>query len=142
MAPAKRNELKHSRQRERILEILRSTDRHPTAAWLYHEMQREFSNLSMGTVYRNLNILMEQGLIQKHAFGSTFDHFEAKTEPHYHFICERCGRIIDLDIPVNEALDEQVRRATSHHVRQHKLQFFGICDQCRAKENAEEKRTR
>ena len=124
------SEYKRSRQRERMLEILRSTGSHPTATWLYNELKKDFPNLSMGTVYRNLSILMEQGLVKKHEFGSTFDHYEANTEPHYHFICEKCGRIIDLEISVDPGLEEQVRKTTAYAVHRHKLVFYGICDAC------------
>ncbi len=85
----------------------------------------------MGTVYRNLQVLIEQGLAAKIDFGSTFDRFEAKVAPHYHFVCEGCGAIVDLDIPVDDALNERVREATSFAVRRHRIEFFGICDRCR-----------
>ena len=94
---------KRSRQRERLLELLTSTGAHPTAGWLYDRLKKEFPDLSMGTVYRNLNILMEQDLVRKIDFGSTFDRFEARTDPHYHFICERCGSVSDLSMPWTRA---------------------------------------
>jgi Fur family transcriptional regulator, peroxide stress response regulator len=120
-----------SRQRERILELLRSTGRHPTADWVYNQLKDDFPNLSMGTVYRNLTILMEQGLVGKIDFGSTFDRFDANTGPHYHFICEECGSIIDLELPVDPALNERVNGATPFTARRHRIEFFGICDRCR-----------
>jgi len=118
--------------------LLRNTGRHPTAAWLYEKLKDEFSNLSMGTIYRNLNILMEQGLITKREFGSTFDRFEANTEPHYHFICERCHRIIDLEIPIDEELNQRVSSATPFNATRHQIEFFGICDQCRREAEEEQ----
>jgi Fur family transcriptional regulator, peroxide stress response regulator len=78
------------------------------ATWHYDRMKQEFKNLSMGTVYRNLSILMDQGLINKIDFGSTFDRFDANVQPHYHFVCEQCGRIFDLELPVAGELNEQV----------------------------------
>jgi len=129
---------KRSRQRERILELLQGTGRHPTAAWLYDRLKEEFSNLSMGTVYRNLNILIEQGLVQKIDFGSTFDRFEAKAEAHYHFVCERCHRIIDLDLPVVRELEARVADATPYRVKRHQVEFFGICDECGRKMSEKE----
>src|SRR4030042_6815239 len=96
--------IRHSKQRDRILEILKGTKTHPTANWIYNELKDEFPDLSMGTVYRNLNILNEQGLVKKIDFGSTFDRFEAQLHPHYHFICENCNEIIDLDVPVDDQL--------------------------------------
>ena len=126
---------RQSRQRSRILDVLRSTDTHPTADWLYQELKDEFPNLSLGTVYRNLATLIEQGFVKKIHFGSTFDRFEANTEPHYHFICEECHRIIDLPIPVDDELNERVRKATPFHATRHQIEFFGVCDQCRQSKN-------
>lgn len=125
---------KRSRQRESILQLLRTTDRHPTADWIYESLKKEYPNLSMGTIYRNLNILMEQGLVKKIDFGSTFDRFDAYIEPHYHFVCEKCGAIIDLKIPVDEELNEKVRNATPYNVKRHRVEFFGVCDKCSGKE--------
>jgi Fur family peroxide stress response transcriptional regulator len=113
-----------------MLEVLRSTGTHPTADWLYNQLKDEFPNLSMGTVYRNLTILTGQGLIKKIDFGSTYDRFDANTGAHYHFICERCGAIIDLGLPVDEALNERVNRGTRFHAKRHRIEFFGVCDRC------------
>jgi Fur family peroxide stress response transcriptional regulator len=123
-----------SRQRERILELLRSTGRHPSADWIYDRLKAEFRTLSMGTVYRNLSILIQQGAIKKIDFGSTFDRFDANTEPHHHFICERCGAIVDLNLPVDETLNERVSRATPFQVVRHRIEFFGLCDRCAREE--------
>lgn len=121
---------KRSRQRERILALLQSTGCHPTADWIYERLKSEFPALSMGTVYRNLNILMDQGLIKKIDFGSTFDRFDANIGPHYHFICERCGSIIDLELPVDEELNQRVNRTTPYSAHRHRIEFFGVCDRC------------
>jgi Fur family peroxide stress response transcriptional regulator len=127
-------ERKRSRQRERILELLQGTGAHPTADWLYDRLKGEFPNLSMGTVYRNLNILVEQGLINRIDFGSTFDRFDARVGPHYHFICEKCGAIIDLPLPIDEALNRRVDEATPFAVSRHRIEFYGTCDRCRGAE--------
>lgn len=113
--------------------MLQNSEIHPTADWIYGQLKGEFPNLSMGTIYRNLNILNEQGLIKKIDFGSTFDRFDANTGPHYHFVCERCGSIIDLELPIDEGLNEQVNRATPFTARRHRIEFFGFCDRCQSK---------
>jgi len=122
---------KRSQQREQILGLLQNTGKHPSADWIYSHLKDDFPNLSMGTVYRNLNILIEQGLVKKIDFGSTFDRFEANIAPHYHFICESCGSIIDLDLPIDESLNEHVQNETPYLVSRHKIEYFGICDRCR-----------
>ena len=124
------NKYKRSRQRERILDVLMSTGSHPTASWIYDKLKGEFPELSMGTVYRNLNILKEQGLIRKIDFGSTFDRYDANTAPHYHFICERCGSIIDLDMHIDKELNRRVERMTNLKTKRHRIEFYGLCDKC------------
>ncbi len=124
------SKFKRSKQRDRILELLQSTGQHPTADWIFAQLKDEFPNLSMGTVYRNLNILREQGLVKKIDFGSTFDRFDANTGAHYHFICERCGAIIDLELPIDEELNKRVNKSTPFRASRHRVEFYGICDKC------------
>ncbi len=119
-----------SRQRERILEVLKETDSHPTADWVYKRLKEEIPGLSLGTVYRNLSVLMEQGQIKKLPFGSTFDRYDAKTDPHYHFVCEKCSKVEDIQLPLFKDIDEQVRKVSDFTVLSHKLEFFGICKEC------------
>ncbi len=125
--------IRHSKQRDRILEILMGTTTHPTATWIYNVLKNEFDGLSLGTIYRNLNILIEQGHVKKIDFGSTFDRFEARIKPHYHFICEKCNRIYDLDVPVDNSLNDKVAEETGLTPSRHRIEFFGICNNCRKK---------
>jgi Fur family peroxide stress response transcriptional regulator len=124
---------RRSRQRDRILELLKETGSHPTANWLYGKLRREFPDLSMGTVYRNLGVLEEQGLISRIGFGSAFDRFDANIRRHYHFICDRCASIIDLDLAVDDGLNLRVNRASGHTAGRHDIQFRGICENCAKK---------
>jgi Fur family peroxide stress response transcriptional regulator len=121
---------KRSRQREKILELLQGTKVHPTADWLYDRLKGEFPNLSMGTVYRNLNILVEQGKVDRIDFGSTFDRFDANVGPHYHFICEQCGTIFDLELPIDDSLNRRVDELTPFRVKRHSIEFYGLCGRC------------
>lgn len=126
----KNNKFRKSRQRDRIYELLKSTTQHPTANWIYDNIKDQFPNLSLGTIYRNVNILIEQRLIQKIDFGSTFDRFDANTDEHYHFICENCSAIIDLDIPIDPKLNEKINMKTKFKVYRHNIEFYGKCDKC------------
>ena len=128
-----RQKYKRSRQRERILSILQNTDRHPTASWLYDELKKEFNNLSMGTVYRNLNILVDQNLVKRIEAGSGFDRFDAKVEAHYHFICNKCGAIDDLSMAFIEELNKIAEKETGYQVESHRLDFHGLCPGCQEK---------
>jgi len=122
---------RRSRQRESILELLKSTKTHPTASWIYDKLKIEFPRLSLGTVYRNLNILTEQGLIKKIDCGSTFDRFEANNHPHYHFICEQCNSVFDLETTVMKNLEEKLPGLENFTVQRHMIEFFGICEHCK-----------
>lgn len=122
-----------SKQRNKILEILANTKSHPTADWIYDQLKKGFPKLSIGNVYRNLNILVEQGKIRRIDFGSTFDRFDAVRTPHYHFICEQCGAVIDLELPYDGHLNQKVMESSGHRVHDHKIQFYGICDRCKNK---------
>jgi len=124
-------EYRRSRQREEILKVLRSSEIHPTANWIYDQLKDDYPSLSLGTVYRNLSILVEQGLVDKIDFGSTFDRFEAKKPDHYHFICEKCERVLDLEMPVKKDLNTEVDELGGFKTRKHRIEFFGICDACR-----------
>jgi Fur family peroxide stress response transcriptional regulator len=130
MRTAKRSPYRRSRQRERILELLQATDAHPTANWIHDRLRKEFPGLSMGTVYRNLGVLAEQGLVSRIGFGGTFDRFDANMSHHYHFICDSCAAIVDLDLPADEGLNRRVRDTLGFEARRHDIQFRGLCGKC------------
>jgi Fur family peroxide stress response transcriptional regulator len=129
-SPAEIIRYKRSRQRERILDVLRGTDSHPTAAWVYDELRREFPGLSLGTIYRNLGILKDQGFVRILQSGSTFDRFDADTRPHYHFVCDRCGKVSDVSMDVSSDLNARASAALGCAVSGHRLDFFGVCASC------------
>ncbi len=120
-----------SRQRERILEILRNTKKHPTADTIYLEMKDEFPDLSLGNVYRNLNILVDTGMIKRLDFGSTFNRFDGNCETHSHFICEKCNSVTDLEISDNINPADLIKNIDGKRVKSFTLEFFGICEKCR-----------
>ena len=75
----------------------------------YTDMPEEFPNISLGTVYRNLNLLVELGEVQKLTFGDGKDHFDADTSLHYHFVCRSCGAVIDLPMEPLSAIDQKAQ---------------------------------
>lgn len=119
-----------SRQRESILKILRGTKSHPTADTIYLEMKDEFPDLSLGNVYRNLNILVETGMIKRLDFGSTFNRYDGNCETHSHFICEKCGEVSDLEINENLNPEDFIKNSKGKKVKNFTLEFFGICEKC------------
>ena len=125
-----RNMMKRTKQKEAILRVLRSTTSHPTANWLYAEVRKEIPNISLGTVYRNLRLLRESGEISEIDFNGTFSRFDGKPDNHYHFKCEKCSSIFDVDEPVNSEIDERVARKTGFRISRHRLEFSGLCKEC------------
>jgi Fur family peroxide stress response transcriptional regulator len=124
---------RRSRQRDRILEALRESGTHPTAKWVFDKVRRQFPNLSLGTVYRNLGILVQQGLVNRLDFGSSYDRFEAVTLPHHHFVCESCGRVSDLDLPDDQSLARKLRKATGLAATRLEIRLYGVCEKCSRK---------
>ena len=100
--------LKYSRQREAVLVYLRSTKSHPTAEQVYQKIREEFPKISLGTVYRNLNLLADCGEILRLNCGDGVEHFDATTTPHNHFICRRCRQVIDLEADWDFELDTKM----------------------------------
>jgi Fur family transcriptional regulator, peroxide stress response regulator len=122
-----------SRQRNLILEVLRQTASHPTAKWIYDRARKQLPELSLGTVYRNLALLVKQGLANKLDFGSNFDRYDARTVPHHHFVCEKCGSVSDLDLPVDVSLTRKLRKATGLDATRHEIRLYGLCERCKPK---------
>lgn len=121
---------RYSRQREAIHTYLMSTKQHPTAEAVYEYMRRSFPNISLGTVYRNLNFLVEHGDALRLEFGDGVDHFDGRTTPHNHFHCKNCGRVIDLDMdPINH-IDRIADAGFRGSIQGHSIYFYGICEDC------------
>lgn len=130
--------IRKTKQRELILSVLRSTKSHPTADWIYQEVRKQMPNISLGTVYRNLKTLTEMGEILELSYGSTYSRFDGNAKMHYHFVCEHCGKVYDLDLPVNEAIDTQIEKQYGVSVSQHRLEFYGACRECISGAKSEE----
>jgi len=119
-----------TKQREAILRFLRGTSSHPSADQIYDEVRKEIPNISKGTVYRNLKVLQEVGLITELNLNGTVSRFEAKQESHYHFRCGKCGKVFDVNVPVEKELDLQVSNQTGFKIFNHQLEFRGLCHDC------------
>ncbi|KPL01633.1 MAG: hypothetical protein AMJ90_07425 [candidate division Zixibacteria bacterium SM23_73_2] len=124
---------RHSRKRQKILEELKKTKVHPTAEGVYQRLRKDIPRLSLGTVYRNLNLLCEQGVIQKIGLDFPSDHFDGDTSPHHHFICTSCRAIFDLDFNPKEDLSKKVEKKTGFSVEGFRMCFHGLCDKCKKK---------
>ena len=122
---------RNTRQRQLILEQLQAVTSHPTAVELYELVRRRLPKISLGTVYRNLDLLTRMGMVQKLEYSSGDARFDANTAPHDHLRCVRCGRVddtmappLDLARPVDDDLH-------GYQVIGHRLEYLGICPRCR-----------
>lgn len=122
--------LKHSKQRDSIMEFLRERKDHPTADMVYMNVRQSFPNISLGTVYRNLTLLADIGEIARIRVGDGVDHFDADTSPHYHFICKECGSVIDLDMEDMAFINETAGKKFDGMIEGHITYFYGKCSNC------------
>lgn len=122
--------LKHSRQRDSIIEFLSTRKDHPTADTVYMNVRQSFPNISLGTVYRNLTLLADMGEILRIRVGDGVDHFDYDTSPHYHFVCRECGSVLDLDMEVTEEEDQAAQKSFEGEIEGHMTYFYGRCPNC------------
>ena len=126
---------KHFRKRDAILTYLRSTTNHPSAETVFTQLKAEIPDLSMGTVYRNLNLFKAQGLAISVATVKGVERFDGNTDPHVHFICQDCDAVIDLmDMEVPESLKSVAEASCGGQVTECQLSFTGLCRSCLEKQ--------
>ena len=123
--------LKYSRQRQVIKDFLMTRKDHPTADVVYMNVRQEYPNISLGTVYRNLTLLSDIGEIQRLRLGDGVDHFDADTSKHYHFVCTRCGSVIDLEMDDIDKIIKTANAKFDGEVEGHVTYFYGICGKCK-----------
>lgn len=120
---------RYSRQREMIYRAVAGSKEHPTAEMVYQWLKPANSNLSLGTVYRNLNLLAAEGILVRMPFP--VERYDACTEPHNHLRCESCGRVVDVELPYDGELDAAAGAAAPElTVRRHDVVFYGLCPEC------------
>lgn len=124
--------MKYSKQREIILEYLRSVKTHPTAETIYEEVRKKDKKISLGTVYRNLDKLSDMGLIQRIKMANEKDRFDGDVSLHYHGKCIKCNNVIDIFLKENIdlSIDEHVKNETNINVVSHDIIFNVICPNC------------
>ena len=128
---------KYSKQKETLLRILCSADCHPDADWIYEEVRKELPNISLGTVYRNLSKMTQDGTILKLNMNDGRDHFDGNTDRHHHMVCRECGAIVDIFTEKNEEqgfinyLNSYAQEHTSAEIEAHSVIFYGICHKCK-----------
>lgn len=125
--------LRHSKQREDLLAMLRERYDHPTAEQLYNDLKSKLPKLSLGTVYRNLSLLESLGDVVKISTNGASERYDGNVDEHYHFVCEKCNSVEDLNIPVMTELTTEVEKASKGIVTRHSMVFYGVCEKCNKK---------
>lgn len=118
-------------QRHAILAYLLGTMAHPTADEIYRALEPDFPNMSVATVYNNLRVFKEAGLVHELTYGDASSRFDANTADHYHAICTKCGKIKDFDYPSLDPVERQAAEETGYHVHSHRMEVYGVCEDCR-----------
>ncbi len=124
-----------SYQKETIFNILYADKSHPSVDTIYQNVQKEIPNISLGTVYRNLNAMADEGRILRLDVGDGVVHFDADTTPHLHMLCTTCHSIIDLDVEYKHIIPyiEEISKLTSHKLDKAHVLFTGECHHCSKK---------
>jgi Fur family peroxide stress response transcriptional regulator len=117
-------------QRHAILSFLLDSMTHPTADDIYRSLESRFPNMSVATVYNNLKVFIEVGLVRELTYGDNSSRFDADMTDHYHAICEICGRISDFEYPPLTKVEATAAEQTGYQVRGHRLEVNGTCPDC------------
>ncbi|HEY4390136.1 MAG TPA: peroxide-responsive transcriptional repressor PerR [Paenibacillus sp.] len=128
----KMNGVRITPQRHAILSYLLDTMGHPTADEIYRALEPRFPNMSVATVYNNLKMFIEAGLVRELTYGDSSSRFDADVSNHYHIVCEKCGKIEDFTYPSLEEVERKAEELTGFEVHGHRLELHGVCKDCRS----------
>ena len=120
-----------TRQREVVLDELSRTKEHPKADEIYQLVRKKLPHISFGTVYRNLRLLKELGLVRELSYGKNFSRYEAYYDNHQHFTCKSCGRVMDIDNPLDLNPNNVTVGGNAIRIDEYRLEFYGTCGDCR-----------
>lgn len=124
-------------QRQVILEELGKVTSHPTANEVYDMVRKRLPRIGLGTVYRNLELMAESGIVLKLEVGGTQKRFDATVAPHYHIRCISCGKVDDIDMPVIVDIEKTAADLSQYQILGHHIEFSGICSTCNNSDSEE-----
>jgi Fur family ferric uptake transcriptional regulator len=119
-----------TRQRQAILEALKELPSHPTAEEVYNLVKKRLPRISLGTVYRNLDALVADGVVKKIDIAGSQRKFDIKQEPHYHVRCIRCGAVDDVSVKQTPSVEDMLIDPKGYEIRGFLLEFTGLCSEC------------
>ncbi|MBF0226250.1 MAG: transcriptional repressor [Desulfobacterales bacterium] len=123
-----KQKLRTTRQREMILEEIKGMCTHPSADEIYDRLRKKITRISLGTIYRNLEILVGIGAIQK--LDGPLKRYDGNIIPHYHVKCTECGKIEDVQMEQFHEIEESFRKKTNYTITGHNLDCIGTCPEC------------
>jgi Fur family ferric uptake transcriptional regulator len=121
-----------TRQRRVILEAIKKVRTHPSADQVYEMVRETMPRISLGTVYRNLELLCREGLIQR-LEGRTQKYYDGETCNHIHFRCVKCEALLDLPVEIPVDVEQVRKRVPGFDIQGQKVEFFGVCKKCSGK---------
>ena len=122
--------MNYSYQREKIAEFVLNSYNHPTAEEVYENVRKELPNISLGTVYRNLNQLSEKSKIKKISMPNHCDRFDKTLIEHFHIYCIKCDKLEDVDYDINDNIYRNIEKDKNYKILSCNLVFEGICNDC------------
>ncbi|MBR4951096.1 MAG: transcriptional repressor [Clostridia bacterium] len=123
---------RNTKQKTVILSAVRSAKIHPTAEQVHAMVLADMPNISLGTVYRNLNHMAELGQIRRISVTNSPDRFDGDLSPHHHICCSECGEFNDrFDLPYDKSLDTLAEKKTGYKITRHETVFYGLCKNCK-----------
>ena len=122
---------RNTKQRQIILDAVRSRRDHPNAEQIYEQIKEDNPKISLGTVYRNLAVLADEGKILQIKLPAA-DRFDLTAAQHNHFVCEKCGKVTDIDL--DEVRPQAFRTEAGYVVRAHQTIYMGLCPDCAKEE--------
>ena len=120
-----------TRQRKAVLEVVRRAHNHPDAAWIYQEVRKVVPRVSLATVYRTLEALVAEGYLVPIAKAGEATRYDANLHPHLHLVCEACGAIVDLEVPLPDLLGPAQKAHPGVEVRGVEVTYRGLCPRCK-----------
>ncbi len=126
--------IRRSNAREVILEELKKLKTHPRGGELFDIVRRRLPQISLGTIYRNLDLLRRQGLVTE-LFCGDFNRYDGNASPHHHFLCRECRRLWDFEVGVVLEKIESATSTTGFQVEGQYVVFYGLCDRCSSQEH-------
>lgn len=123
--------MKYSKQRNMILKTVSENPIHPNADQVYSQIKEQNPTISLGTVYRNLNLLSEIGLLRRISVPNGSDRFDGRLDRHFHIICENCGKVTDVENNLELDIETYVESKSGYKVKEIDVVMFGLCPDCK-----------